>query len=140
MNIQYQLDTFINLSTQKIKESLSSKKKNIAIISYYPTYRSNYGNLIAELKKDYNVITIVDRILNDEFEKSAHHNFHFPWRIIENGTHYYLNTDIPKIDFRYENNSTIQECDCTFTYQWLYHTNNGDATAGDPLGIVGTKD
>ena len=98
MNIQYQLDTFINLTAQKIKESLSSKKKNIAIISYYPTYRSQYGNLITELKKDYNVITIVDRILDDEFEKSAHANFHFPWRIIENGTHYYLNTDIPKID------------------------------------------
>ena len=80
MNIQYQLDTFVNLITQKIKESLSSKKKNIAIISYYPTYRSNYGNLIAELKKDYNVITIVERILNDDFEKSAHANFHFPWR------------------------------------------------------------
>ena len=98
MNIQYQLDTFVNLITQKIKESLSSKKKNIAIISYYPTYRSNYGNLIAELKKDYNVITIVERILNDDFEKSAHANFHFPWRIIEGATHYYLNTDIKEID------------------------------------------
>lgn len=63
MNTQYQINTFIQLTTQKIKESLSSKRKNIAIVSYYPTYRSNYGNLITELKKDYNVITIVDRIL-----------------------------------------------------------------------------
>ncbi|WP_416826657.1 hypothetical protein [Helicobacter ganmani] len=50
MNTQYQINTFIQLTTQKIKESLSSKRKNIAIVSYYPTYRSNYGNLITELK------------------------------------------------------------------------------------------
>lgn len=99
MNTQYQINTFIQLTTQKIKESLSSKRKNIAIVSYYPTYRSNYGNLITELKKDYNVITIVDRILNDDFEKSAHANFHFPWRIMNGETHYYLNTDIPKIGY-----------------------------------------
>lgn len=97
MNTQYQINTFIQLTTQKIKESLSSKRKNIAIVSYYPTYRSNYGNLITELKKDYNVITIVDRILNDDFKKSAHANFHFRQRIIDGETHYYLNTDIPKL-------------------------------------------
>lgn len=68
------------------------------MIAYYPTYRKHFGGLISKLKRDYNVITIVDRILNDEFESSANANVLFPYRVIENGEIYYLNADIPNID------------------------------------------
>lgn len=44
-------------------------------------------------------------------------------------------SDIPKIDFKYENNSTIQEADCTFTYQYLYRASNAGGHDGDPLGV-----
>lgn len=40
----------------------------------------------------------MDRILNDDFEKSGHHNILFPYRIIEQGQTYYLNMDIPEIE------------------------------------------
>ena len=97
MNIQEQINAFISQTTSKIQSYLSNERKNILVIAYYPTYRKHFGDLIKKLKQDYNVITIVDRILNDDFKKSAHANFHFPWRIIDGETHYYLNTDIPKL-------------------------------------------
>ncbi|MDE5602519.1 MAG: CDP-glycerol glycerophosphotransferase family protein [Helicobacter sp.] len=98
MNIKEQLEAFINIAAADIKSHLSTTQKNILFISFYPSYRSQYGDLIQELSKHYNVITIVDRILGDDFEKSAHHNVLFPWRIIENGEVFYLNTHIDGID------------------------------------------
>lgn len=92
------LEEFNNFSKEKIEKCISKEKKNIAVISYYPTYRSQFGNLIAKLKEEYNVITIVDRILNDAFEASGHHNILFPWRVLEDGVTYYPNVDIEAID------------------------------------------
>lgn len=83
---------------EDVRNAISSKKKNIVILSSYPTYRSQFGDLIALLKTKYNVITIVDRILNDTFEKSAHHNVLFPWRVQEEDKTYYINADIKEID------------------------------------------
>ena len=65
--MQKLLEAFNQRSKNHIQQFLSSTKKNIAVVSYYPTYRSQFGNLIAKLKEHYNVITIVDRILNDAF-------------------------------------------------------------------------
>lgn len=96
--MQTLLEAFNQRSKNHIQQFLSSTKKNIAVVSYYPTYRSQFGNLIAKLKEHYNVITIVDRILNDAFEKSGHHNVLFPWRVIEDGKTYYPNVDIPEFD------------------------------------------
>lgn len=98
MNAKEQIKTFINIATKDIKSHLSTTTKNILFISFYPTYRSQYGDLIQQLSKHYNVITIVDRILNDDFEKSGNHNALFPWRIIENSEVFYLNTHIEGID------------------------------------------
>lgn len=92
------LEEFNQLSKTHIQRFLSKEKKNIAVVSYYPTYRAQFGNLIAKLKEKYNVLTIVDRILNDDFEKSGHHNVLFPWRVIEDGKTYYPNVDIEEID------------------------------------------
>ena len=93
-----QIKAFCAKSEQDLRSKLSSDKINIAIIAYYPTYRTKFGNLIPKLKQKYNVFTIVDRILNDDFEKSGHHNILFPYRIIGQGQTYYLNMDIPEIE------------------------------------------
>ncbi|PZT47655.1 hypothetical protein B6S12_07945 [Helicobacter valdiviensis] len=98
MTAQEQINAFISLGKKNIQANLSQTKKNIVFISYYPTYRSQYGNLVQKLKQKYNVITVVDRILNDTFEKSSHFNILFPWRVVENGETYYLNADIEGID------------------------------------------
>lgn len=92
------LEEFNQRSKEHIQKLLSKDKKNIAIISYYPTYRSQFGNLITKLKEKYNVLTIVERVLNDDFEKSGHHNVLFPWRVTEEGKNYYPNVDIAGID------------------------------------------
>lgn len=96
--IEYQINQFVKRTAQELCSFLSAQKKNILVVSYYPTYRKHYGDLIRKLKKKYNVITIVDRVMDDDFEKSGHHNVLFPWRVIENGNTYYLNVDIPRID------------------------------------------
>lgn len=96
--IEETIKQFIQTAKRTIESYLSKDRKNICVVSYYPTYRKQYGDLIACLKEKYNVITIVERILNDEFESSGHHNVLFPWRIIENGQTYYLNADIEGID------------------------------------------
>ncbi|WP_052083332.1 hypothetical protein [Helicobacter sp. MIT 11-5569] len=98
MNIESQIEQFVQMSKAKIESHLSKSRKNILVISYYPTYRKHYGNLISKLKEKYNVITIVERELNDDFERSGHANVLFPWRIIEQGKSYYLNTEISGID------------------------------------------
>lgn len=98
MNVLQTIEQFIAQTKRTIEGYLSAERKNILIVSYYPTYRKQYGDLIKRLKEKYNVITIVDRILNDEFEKSGHYNVLFPWRIIENGQTFYLNADIQGID------------------------------------------
>ncbi|WP_233704034.1 CDP-glycerol glycerophosphotransferase family protein [Helicobacter mesocricetorum] len=98
MNIQEQINVFITQAKSKIQSHLSNEKKNILVIAYYPVYRKHFGDLIKKLKQDYNVITIVDRILNDEFESSGNANVLFPWRLVENGETYYLNAEIPNID------------------------------------------
>ncbi|PZT48058.1 hypothetical protein B6S12_05785 [Helicobacter valdiviensis] len=97
-NIALQIEQFISMSSKSLKSFLSTDKKNIVILAYYPTYRKQFGSLILKLKEKYNVISVVDRILNDEFERSAHHNLLFPWRVIENGQTYYLDADIEGID------------------------------------------
>lgn len=98
MSVEAQINQFIARAKTFIESHLSKEKPNILVISYYPTYRKHYGNLITKLKEKYNVLTIVDRELGDAFEKSGHYNVLFPWRIIENGRTYYLNTDIRGID------------------------------------------
>ncbi|EEO25485.1 CDP-glycerol glycerophosphotransferase family protein [Helicobacter winghamensis] len=92
------LEEFNQRSKEHIQRFISKDKKNIAVVSYYPTYRSQFGNLITKLKEKYNVITIVDRVLNDDFEKSGHHNVFFPWRVTEANQTYYPNVDIEEID------------------------------------------
>lgn len=98
MNIQAQINAFVSEAASKIQSHLSNEKKNILVIAYYPIYRNHFENLIPKLKQDYNVITIVDRILNDEFESSVNANVLFPYGVVENGEIYYLNADIPNID------------------------------------------
>ncbi|WP_416860432.1 hypothetical protein, partial [Helicobacter ganmani] len=98
MSVEAQINQFIQMAKSNIESHLSKERPNILVISYYPTYRKHYGNLITRLKEKYNVITIVERELKDEFERSGHHNVFFPWRITENGQTYYLNTDISGID------------------------------------------
>lgn len=98
MSVEAQINQFIARAKTFIESRLSKEKPNILVVSYYPTYRKHYGSLIAKLKKKYNVLTIVDRELGDDFEKSGHYNVFFPWRIIENGRTYYLNADIHGID------------------------------------------
>ena len=98
MSVEAQTNQFIARAKTFIESHLSKEKPNSLVISYYPTYRKHYGNLITKLKEKYNVLTIVDRELGDAFEKSGHYNVLFPWRIIENGRTYYLNTDIRGID------------------------------------------
>ena len=98
MSVEAQINQFIQRTKAFIESRLSKEKPNVLVISYYPTYRKHYGNLIAKLKEKYNVLTIVERELGDAFEKSGHCNVLFPWRIIENGQTYYLNTDISGID------------------------------------------
>ena len=92
------VEEFNQRSKEHIQRFISKDKKNIAIISYYPTYRSQFGDLIPKLKEKYNVITIVDRVLNDDFEKSGHHNVFFPWRVKEGAQTFYPNVDIKEID------------------------------------------
>ena len=97
--IEAQIENFVKQTIRELESYLSKKKKNIVVIAYYATYRSQFGDLIARLKEKYNVITVVDRILNDAFEKSGHHNVLFPWRVVsEQGETYYLNADIKGID------------------------------------------
>lgn len=96
--IQRQIDQFIEMSKSTLESFLSKERKNIVVVSYYPTYRKHYGALLSKLKEKYNVITVVERILNDAFENSGHYNLHFPWRIIEGGQTYYLNMDVDGID------------------------------------------
>ncbi len=96
--IEETIKQFLQTTKQTIQSHLSKERKNICVVAYYPTYRKQYGDLIARLKEKYNVITVVDRILNDAFESSGHYNVLFPWRVIENGRTYYLNADIEGID------------------------------------------
>ncbi|MDD6055962.1 MAG: CDP-glycerol glycerophosphotransferase family protein [Helicobacter sp.] len=98
MDIIEQLKQFTRTCENNLRNSISTKKKNIVIISYYPTYRSQFGELIKKLKKSYNVIVVVDRILNDDFEKSGHHCVLFPWRMQEGGKTYYINANVKGID------------------------------------------
>ena len=98
MSVQEEINDFIKKSTQILQSKINKDKKNIVFLSYYPTYRKHYGELVSKLKGKYNVITIVDRILNDDFEKAGHFNMLFPYRVIENGQTYYLNADIKGID------------------------------------------
>lgn len=96
--IQRQIQHFIEASKKTLESYLSKERKNIVVVSYYPTYRKHYGDLLESLKEKYNVITVVERILGDAFERSGHYNVLFPWRIIEGGQTYYLNMDIAGID------------------------------------------
>ena len=98
MSAQNTINNFIKESNTALQSKISKDKKNILFISYYSTYRKHYGELVSKLKDKYNVITIVDRILNDDFEKAGHFNMLFPWRVIENGETYYLNMEIEGID------------------------------------------
>lgn len=98
MSVELQIEQFVQMAKANIESHLSKERKNIFVISYYPTYRKHYGSLVRKLKEKYNVITIVERQLNDDFEKSGHYNILFPWRVIENGKTYYLNTEINGVD------------------------------------------
>ena len=96
--MQEQINRFKSIAQKELEFKLSNEKKNIVIVSYYPTYRSQYGELIVKLMEHYNVIVVYSTKCNDEFEKSGHHSMLIPWRIIENNHSYYINMDIPNID------------------------------------------
>lgn len=96
--VQEQINKFISITKKELESKLSNDRENIVIVSYYPTYRSQYGELIERLMERYNVIVVYSMKCNDEFEKKGHHSMFIPWRIVENNQTYYLNMDIPNID------------------------------------------
>lgn len=52
MSVEAQINQFIQMAKSNIESHLSKERPNILVISYYPTYRKHYGNLITRLKEN----------------------------------------------------------------------------------------
>ena len=66
------INEYINKIINSIYDIIDKNKKTVAFVSYLPNYRNQVGSLHKIFKKNgFNVINIVNQILNDRFEKQA---------------------------------------------------------------------
>lgn len=98
MTVQDRIDYYGKELKQKIQSVLKKDKKNIVVMCFYDTYRSQYGDLLKKLRKKYNVIAIVPQMLHDDLENSVNEVIVAYWRFLENNVTYYVYLDIDGID------------------------------------------
>ena len=98
MTAQDRVDFYSKELKQKIQSVLKKDKKNIVVMCFYDTYRSQYGTLLKKLRKKYNVIAIVPQMLHDDLEKSVNEVIVAYWRFFDNNITYYFYLDIDGID------------------------------------------
>lgn len=98
MRTQDRIDYYTKELKQKIENALKKDRKNIVVMCFYDTYRSQYGDLLKKLSNKHNVIAIVPQVMHDSLEKSVNEVIVAHWRFLDNNTTYYFYLDICGID------------------------------------------